>query len=166
MGMAPNPIDALLARLEGVRRHGVNYVARCPSHQDNQPSLSLTVAPDGKVLVHCFSGCETDSILLALGITWQDLFPEPRTPAAPKPVYASEYGRVVAEHVARARRIAERRERWADGMALADELREGHKMVATARALVTDTEAGWALEDKATALERSLLAAEMSAPWA
>lgn len=50
------------------------WVARCPSHSDRKPSLSIA---DGKkaVVIKCMSaGCETREILKALGLTWSDLF--------------------------------------------------------------------------------------------
>lgn len=69
--------DTLLTRLEGVRPAGPNkWLARCPSHADRSPSLSIREADDGRVLVHCFVGCSNDDILAALGLTWRDLYPD------------------------------------------------------------------------------------------
>jgi len=50
----------------GGRRSGLEYVARCPAHDDSEPSLSLRDAPDGLVLVHCFGGCEQSRVIDAL----------------------------------------------------------------------------------------------------
>lgn len=69
--------DALLSRLDKVRRTGKNsWVACCPAHDDKSPSLSIRDADDGRVLCHCFAGCGIDSILGAVGLTIDDLFPE------------------------------------------------------------------------------------------
>lgn len=68
-------IDVLLTRLEGVRKSGRGWIARCPAHGDKSPSLSVTDIGDGKVLVHCFAGCDVHSIVGALGLTVADLFP-------------------------------------------------------------------------------------------
>lgn len=69
--------DTLLTRLEGVRPAGPNkWLARCPSHADRTPSLSIREADDGKVLVHCWSGCDPEAILAAAGLTWRDLYPD------------------------------------------------------------------------------------------
>jgi len=66
-------VDLLLARLEGVRPAGPHsWVARCPAHDDRNPSLSVSVK-DGRVLVHCFAGCAPDAVLGAVGLTWRDL---------------------------------------------------------------------------------------------
>ena len=48
------------------RRSGRGYAARCPAHDDRTPSLSLRDAEDGRVLVHCFSGCEQAAVIAAL----------------------------------------------------------------------------------------------------
>lgn len=72
--------QALLCRLELVRRTGEGrWVARCPSHDDRGPSLSIREIADGRTLVYCFAGCEARDVLGAVGATWADLFP-PRKP--------------------------------------------------------------------------------------
>jgi len=66
-------VDVLLARLEGVRPAGPNsWVARCPAHDDRDPSLSVSVK-EGRVLLYCFAGCAPDEVLGAVGLTWRDL---------------------------------------------------------------------------------------------
>ena len=81
-------VEALLARLEGVRRTGPSsWMARCPAHPDRNPSLSVSVK-EGKVLVHCFAGCAPEAVLGAVGLTWRDLRePDPwiPLPSRPKP---------------------------------------------------------------------------------
>jgi hypothetical protein len=49
--------------------------ARCPAHEDHDPSLSLGVGADGRALVYCHAGCETDAVVGALALTLPDLFP-------------------------------------------------------------------------------------------
>jgi hypothetical protein len=69
--------DALLARLDLVRKTGNGrWVCRCPAHDDRGPSLSVRELDDGRVLLHCFAGCEVQSILDAVGLAFEDLFPE------------------------------------------------------------------------------------------
>jgi putative DNA primase/helicase len=66
-------IDLLLSRLEGVRPAGPHsWMARCPAHDDRNPSLSVSVK-EGRVLVHCFAGCAPEAVLQAVGLTWRDL---------------------------------------------------------------------------------------------
>jgi len=63
----------------GAKRTGEGrYLARCPAHDDQTPSLSITETTD-RVLLKCFAGCSTDSILSAIGLTVSDLFTEPRS---------------------------------------------------------------------------------------
>ncbi|MBM7062828.1 AAA family ATPase [Pseudomonas sp. UL073] len=70
------PLDLLLSRLEGAKRHGERYVAKCPAHQDKSPSLSLSRGDDGRALVHCYAGCELRDVMAAVGLEMRDLFPE------------------------------------------------------------------------------------------
>ncbi len=77
-----------LSRLEGLRDHGHGqFVAKCPSHVDRSPSLSVKVEPDGTVLLHCFAGCTPLEVVNSVGMTLADLFPEPFEAASRKPVW-------------------------------------------------------------------------------
>jgi putative DNA primase/helicase len=55
-----------IARALGGRKIGGGWIARCPSHEDNNPSLSIRSADDGKVLVHCHAGCDQAQVIAAL----------------------------------------------------------------------------------------------------
>jgi len=53
------------------RRSGSEWMARCPAHDDREPSLSLRDADDGRILVRCHAGCDqlrVISELRALGL--------------------------------------------------------------------------------------------------
>lgn len=77
----PLPIDVVLQRLDGVKANGSNkWVAICPAHNDKSPSLSIRNTEDGKVLMHCFAGCPTTDITMAIGLDLQDLFPGDKRP--------------------------------------------------------------------------------------
>jgi phage/plasmid primase-like uncharacterized protein len=52
-----------LAHHLGGRKSGHGWIARCPAHNDHNPSLSISEADDGTVLVHCFAGCEQQRVL-------------------------------------------------------------------------------------------------------
>lgn len=68
--------ETLLSRLERVKPTGVGrYQPRCPAHEDRGPFLSLRELEDGRVLVHCFTGCRVQPVLSALGPTFDDLYP-------------------------------------------------------------------------------------------
>src|SRR5829696_7869717 len=62
-GQHMRPVDLLLDRLEGVRQRGEGYQALCPAHEDREPSLSVGEGEDGRVLVKCFAGCETEDVI-------------------------------------------------------------------------------------------------------
>lgn len=74
--MRLKPSERLLPLLEGVRRSGDGWSARCPAHDDKHPSLSVRETADDTVLVRCHAGCETQAILDAVGLKFSDLFPE------------------------------------------------------------------------------------------
>ena len=77
-------IEKVLDRLERVQRNGTSTLASCPvgSHGkgngDRNPSLSVA-EKDGRVLVHCMGECNTQDVLIALGLDWPDLYDEPIT---------------------------------------------------------------------------------------
>lgn len=73
---APVSLDQLLDCFDGVRKSGSGYEARCPCHEDEKASLSIGSGYKGPVL-KCHAGCPTESILSAVGITWQQLFGVP-----------------------------------------------------------------------------------------
>ena len=69
------PLDLVLSRLDRVRRSGKGWLARCPAHDDHAPSLSIAEGPDGRVLLRCHAGCETEAVVWTLGLSMRDLFP-------------------------------------------------------------------------------------------
>jgi hypothetical protein len=72
---AAAPVAQLLARLDGVRRTGRGWQAKCPSHPDRHASLSIGETDTGAALVHCFAGCDVHAICSAVGLSVSDLFP-------------------------------------------------------------------------------------------
>ena len=63
----------VLDRLEKVTGSKGKWMACCPAHQDKSPSLAVTEADD-RVLVHCFTGCDTQDVTAAIGLNVADLF--------------------------------------------------------------------------------------------
>lgn len=74
----------ILQRLEGVKGRDGKYMARCPNHGDSNPSLSVSLGDDNKILLKCFAGCSTEAIVWSMGLEPKDLFAEP---AAAFPTY-------------------------------------------------------------------------------
>ncbi len=69
-------IDDLLSRLDKVRKTGPGrWNARCPAHDDKSPSLTVRELDDGRILIHCFTGCSPADVLAAVGLEFADLFP-------------------------------------------------------------------------------------------
>jgi putative DNA primase/helicase len=55
-----------IAKALGGRKAGGGWMARCPVHDDREPSLSIRDADDGKVLVRCHAGCGQERVIAAL----------------------------------------------------------------------------------------------------
>jgi DNA primase len=55
-----------IARALRGRKVGGEWITLCPAHDDHTPSLSLRDAEDGKVLVHCHSGCDQGAVISTL----------------------------------------------------------------------------------------------------
>lgn len=51
----------------GGRWTGGNGIARCPAHEDRNPSLSLSDGDNGWLLLKCHAGCDFRAITAALG---------------------------------------------------------------------------------------------------
>ena len=97
--------DRFLDLLDGLRRSGDGWSARCPAHEDRHNSLSVREGDDGKVLVHCFAGCTAEDIVAGLGLEMRDLFPPKDAggrglPRRPAPVQQSSPGCTLDEYAA------------------------------------------------------------------
>ncbi len=64
--------EELAQRLGKTRTHHTGIMAQCPAHEDKEPSLNISEA-DGKLLLHCHSGCSQDDVIDALRS--RDLWP-------------------------------------------------------------------------------------------
>ena len=68
-----------LAHALEARRVGSQWMAKCPAHQDRNPSLSIHEA-DGKILLHCHAGCTQRDVIEALRVRglWESRPIEPQ----------------------------------------------------------------------------------------
>lgn len=55
-----------LAHALGGRTCGSGWTARCPAHDDHNPSFRIDESPEGKLLFHCFAGCSQSDVISAL----------------------------------------------------------------------------------------------------
>ena len=63
-----------LAKLtDSYKPHKDGYLCNCTGHEDKTPSLYINDADD-KVLIHCFAGCDTETVISGMGIQMKDLF--------------------------------------------------------------------------------------------
>lgn len=79
-------VEILLSRLSKVRKTGSGqWLACCPAHADRTPSLAIRETDDGLVLLHCFGGCDVESVLDSVGMKFDDLYPE-KSPGHRRPL--------------------------------------------------------------------------------
>lgn len=69
-------LEFVLSKLPDAKRSGGVWYARCPAHDDNKPSLSISTGQDGRVLFNCHSGCTFTAIMTALELNPNDVMPE------------------------------------------------------------------------------------------
>ncbi|MBQ8125660.1 MAG: hypothetical protein IJ173_12705 [Kiritimatiellae bacterium] len=88
--------EDILARLEGVQESGGGWIARCPAHGDDNPSLSIARGEDGRTLMHCHAGCSCEAVVEALGLKMADLMP---SNAKPNRTIKGRWGRWVCDYI-------------------------------------------------------------------
>lgn len=66
-------VREVLSRLERVKGSRGSWTAKCPTHDDGNPSLSVSEGAKG-VLLHCHAGCSFEAIAAALGFEPGELF--------------------------------------------------------------------------------------------
>jgi hypothetical protein len=94
-------IENLIGRLDKVKGRNGSWVACCPSHKDKSPSLAIRALEDGRILLHCFAGCNVNDVITSVGLTMDDLFPpkpkydhEPKKPTKPR-FYATDLLKII-----------------------------------------------------------------------
>lgn len=94
-------LEDVLRRLNGVKRSGGGYSARCPAHEDKNASLSVKQGDNGGIVLHCHAGCTPEQVVGALGLSMKDLFPDgdrPRQEYRPRPTSREDKGRIAAQY--------------------------------------------------------------------
>ena len=85
--------EDVVARFKDAKHSGSGWSARCPAHEDRCASLSISKAPDGKTLLHCHAGCDSEDVVHAAGLSLADLFADASsTSGTGKPSIAATYG--------------------------------------------------------------------------
>ncbi|MGO1851372.1 AAA family ATPase [Microbacterium sp.] len=75
--MSASAAEVLLGKLKKVTStDDSSWLARCPAHDDRNPSLSVRETEAGVVLLHCFAGCATADVLKAVDLSMAALMPK------------------------------------------------------------------------------------------
>ena len=90
------PIDRILDAVQRTtgfhpRQSQSDWRAQCPAHDDKQPSLSISEGQDGRVLMYCHAGCETLSVVTAIGMEMCDLMPQTGGAVGETPLTPQKY---------------------------------------------------------------------------
>lgn len=48
------------------KKVGSNWMAKCPGHNDNNPSLAIKHSSNGKILLFCHAGCTYAEVIKAI----------------------------------------------------------------------------------------------------
>ena len=93
------PVELLLSRLPDAKQNGKGWSARCPAHNDQRASLSISQGDNGGAVLHCHAGCEPAAVIASLGLTMADLMP-PRDASSPHNgrTHRTSRGRIVATY--------------------------------------------------------------------
>jgi len=57
----------VLGQLDSASESGSGWMARCPAHNDRDPSLWVNEGDEVDVVVHCFASCSKDEVARSLG---------------------------------------------------------------------------------------------------
>ena len=78
-----------LSLLQGVKKSGNGWTAKCPAHDDGTASLSISTGDDGRTLLHCHAGCTLDAVCAGMNITPADLFADGHRNGSPARIVAT-----------------------------------------------------------------------------
>lgn len=78
--LVPDYVLQVMARLGPISRETDGWITFCPcvGHSgkgvDKNPSLRITIGDEGKLIIHCRTGCSTEDVLASVGLSYADLF--------------------------------------------------------------------------------------------
>lgn len=84
--------EEILSRFSGPRKPNGQggFLVECPGHQSkSKHSLSISPGNGSGPLFNDFGGCDTETVLAAVGLTWQDVLPPKENPRKSAPPAAS-----------------------------------------------------------------------------
>ena len=71
--MTPSQV-AKIFRAKDVRGKRGYWKGKCPIHGDHKPSLWIMEGEQGRTIIGCWSGCDKEVMLAAVGLKMSDLF--------------------------------------------------------------------------------------------
>ena len=62
----PAILNAIISGSRAVGAGRNQWMGKCPVHDDKHPSMAITLADDGRILVHCHAGCSQEALIAAM----------------------------------------------------------------------------------------------------
>lgn len=69
-----------ISRFPNVKKSAKGFMVKCPCHDDGSASLSVGEGDNGWILLKCFAGCDTKSVVGSMGLSMKDLFGDEPAP--------------------------------------------------------------------------------------
>ncbi len=98
-------IDDIFQRLHAVEQQNITksgnyYKAKCPAHEDKDPSLTVKMIGD-KIDIQCHAGCDIKAVCKALGINVKDLYNDDKKSFNIDKIYdyTDEHGKLIHQTV-------------------------------------------------------------------
>src|SRR5215469_11877575 len=90
--------ERIAQQLGSAKRNGSGWLCKCPCHDDKKASLSIADGRNGKIILHCFAGCDTETKIIPR-LKELKLWPESQTHRKPTSIheYTDEDGVVSFE---------------------------------------------------------------------
>jgi putative DNA primase/helicase len=67
-------ISDLLSNFKNVAPEGDGWVMQCPAHDDSHASLKLAVTDEGKAIIKCRAGCNSNDVVSSTSLGWPAFF--------------------------------------------------------------------------------------------
>jgi putative DNA primase/helicase len=68
------PIKTIVQRLNAKKVGEHQWQAKCPCHDDEKASLSVSIGDNGTPVLYCHAGCNNNEIIAKLGFKWSDFY--------------------------------------------------------------------------------------------
>jgi putative DNA primase/helicase len=84
-------IENLKERIQDIKETSPGqYIGKCPAHNDNKASLSISDQDEDRILLYCHAGCSAEYVMGSIGLKLSDLFKSKKEGSKIKKIYSYE----------------------------------------------------------------------------